>query len=88
MEVTVSLLLWAIAWQLAYSGTRFVSGSASPSYSENRLAVVDLDVAVRVVLAVGLVEVEGAHSAGYRLSRYANEPTATTTEVQYAGSLP
>ena len=32
------------------------------------LDVVDLDVTVRVVIAVGLVEIEGAHSAGGPLS--------------------
>jgi hypothetical protein len=32
--------------------------------------VVDLDVAVRVVLAVGLVEVEGAYRAGGPVYRY------------------
>ena len=34
MEVTVSRLLWAMAWQLTYRGTRSVSESTSLSYSE------------------------------------------------------
>src|SRR5215207_6704486 len=69
MEVTVSFRLWAMAWQLAHRGTRSVPGSISPSFLE-RLDVVDLDVAVRVVLAVGLVEVEDAYRAGGPVCRY------------------
>jgi hypothetical protein len=36
IEVTVALRLWTMAWQLAHRGTRSVSGSTSPSYTQTR----------------------------------------------------
>jgi hypothetical protein len=37
MEVTVSLLLWAMAWQLAHNGSKSLAGSIFPSYFERGL---------------------------------------------------